>query len=165
MTRMIAVVASLVALTGCTAMTTMTGTQSDVSIQVAERAYASAPASDSFHATTFGNYEFRASRPGQEPMYGLLPLKFNPGYLALDILFFTPAMFLNLREVYPYYNFDLDKRVIQYRLKPEDPWSELAPTDTSATRAKNYFRNLPRTVPADAATPAPAPKLPTGQSQ
>ncbi|HEY6862909.1 MAG TPA: hypothetical protein VI319_03335, partial [Burkholderiales bacterium] len=70
MKRMIAVVGGLCLLAGCTAMTTMTGTQSDVSIQVAERTYSSAPATDTFGATSFGNYEFKASRPGQEPVYG-----------------------------------------------------------------------------------------------
>jgi hypothetical protein len=165
MTRTIAIVVVVLSLTGCTAMTTMSGTQPDLSIQVADRAYSTAPATDTFHTTTFGNYEFKASRPGQEPVYGLLPMKFNPGYLALDILFFTPAMFLNLREVYPYYNFDVDKRVIQYRLKLEDPWSELTPTETAATRAKNYFNGLPRTVPAGAATAAPSPELPASQTQ
>jgi hypothetical protein len=45
-----------------------------------------APRTETFNTTTFGNYEFRADTPSHEPLYGLLPLKFNGGYLALDIL-------------------------------------------------------------------------------
>jgi len=94
--------------------------------------------------TSFGNYEFRADAPGYEPLYGILPLKFNGGYLALDILFFAPAAFFNLREVYPFYEFDLDKKNVRYKIKPEDEWSTAVPLQAEELRAK---RALPPNKP------------------
>ena len=76
---------------------------------------------------------------GFEPFTGILPLKFNGGYLALDILFFAPAMFFNLREVFPYYEFDLEKRVVKYRLKETEDWQVYVPTAAEAERGGKFF--------------------------
>jgi hypothetical protein len=74
-----------------------------------------------------------------EPMYGLVPLKFNGGYLAAGILFFAPATFYNLREVYPFYEFDAAHGVVRYRKREQDPWMTHTPTAAEAERAKAYF--------------------------
>ncbi|HEY7866027.1 MAG TPA: hypothetical protein VIC51_08495, partial [Psychromonas sp.] len=65
--------------------------------------------------STCGKYVFKASSEGKKPIYGLVPLKFNAGYLAADIMFFAPAMFFNLREVYPHYQFDINAGVVRYK--------------------------------------------------
>ncbi len=52
------------------------------------------PVSKTYKATSFGQYRFRAEKPGMEPMYGLIPLKFNSGYLVADILFFATCRVL-----------------------------------------------------------------------
>ena len=81
-----------------------------------------------------------SASPGFDPLYGVLPLKFNGGYLALDILFFfAPAMFFNLREGYPYYEFDMDKRVVRYKKHPSDPWVNYQPSEAESQRAKGHF--------------------------
>lgn len=66
-------------------------------------------------------------------------MKFNGGYLAADILFFAPALFYNLREVYPYYEFDAEKQEIRYKKKPEDSWRIYHPLPEEVANSKAYF--------------------------
>lgn len=61
------------------------GTQSSFD-PVEKSELSTAPRTETFNTTTLGNYEFRADTPSHETLYGLLPLKFNGGYLARDIL-------------------------------------------------------------------------------
>ena len=92
-----------------------------------------------YSTTSFGQYQFKLESEGHEPMYGLMPLKFNGGYLAADILFFAPAMFFNLREVFPYYQFDLEHKEIRYKKNIEDSWTVYKPEAAEVNRAKAYF--------------------------
>ena len=82
----------------------------------------------SYKTTSFGQYRFKVEGDGYEAMHGNIPLKFNGGYLALDILFFAPAMLFNLREVYPYYRFDLEKKEVSYKSRKSDNWMIYKPT-------------------------------------
>jgi hypothetical protein len=141
MSRMtLAAAAGLVS--ACTATTTFSTTQSGATVDITSSKLSSVPRTESFSTTSFGNYEFRAQRPGSEPFYGYLPLKFNGGYLALDILFFTPAMFFNLREVYPFYDFDLEKRVVKFRYKEREEWNTYVPLQQEMTSAEQIFRGM-----------------------
>src|SRR5260370_182478 len=88
----------LVVLSGCSAMTTLSAVQPDVSISIQDKSLGKAPAKADLKTTTFGNYEFKAVRDSGPALYGILPLKFNGGYLAANILLFAPASFFNLRE-------------------------------------------------------------------
>jgi hypothetical protein len=90
----------LVFFCACSATTTLQATQPNTEIKVKTGSEATAPTTESFKVTSFGNYEFEAKTAGHDPMYGILPLKFNGGYLALDIFLFAPATFFNLREVF-----------------------------------------------------------------
>jgi hypothetical protein len=54
-------------------------------------------------------------------------------------LFFAPAMFYNLREVYPIYEFDVKQGVVRYKKKEQDAWMSYKPTTAEAARAKAYF--------------------------
>lgn len=112
----------------------------------------STPRSERFSASTFGKYEFKVEHPAFEPMYGMLPRKFNGGYLALDILFFTPAMLFNLNEVFPHYEFDLEKRIIKFRHSPTDGWAILEPSIADINRAKEYFKDTPNIVSSEKIT-------------
>ena len=97
------------------------------------------PRTESFSTTSFGNYEFRAEAPGFDTFYGILPLKFNGGYLAADILLFAPAMFFNLREVYAFYEFDLTKKQVLYKQKPTEEWSIFVPLEADAAQGREAF--------------------------
>lgn len=124
---------------GCTATTHLTAAQDGSEIAVKKTSATNSPRSERLTTTSFGNYEFKATSPGLEPLTGVLPLKFNGGYLALDILFFAPAMFFNLREPFAYYEFDLQQRVVRYRKSPSAPWASYTPTPAEAARANRFF--------------------------
>lgn len=128
-------------ISGCTAMTNIKSTQPGVTLKVTDKSYSTLPAKDEFGVTTFGNYEFVAKKDGHEPLYGVLPLKINGGYLALDILFFAPACFFNLREVYPYYDIDVEKKMIRYSTD-NNIWYDLFVTQEETEQAKKYYEDL-----------------------
>lgn len=138
--RLIAVATlATVVLSGCVAGSHLSSTQPEGVVQVKKSATSATPRSDTFTATTFGNYEFRATAPGHEPFTGILPLKFNGGYLALDILFFAPAMFFNLREPYAFYEFDVISRQVRYKRKEKDDWTVYVPSQAEITRGQRFF--------------------------
>ena len=135
---------------GCSATTKFESVGSDVRLKIDDRSeivmsgekgrsgsFVSLVDGHTFRTTSFGQYRFKAEGDdGQQPMYGNIPLKFNGGYLALDILFFAPAMFFNLREVYPYYQFDIEKQEVRYRSRGSDNWSIYKPTPEEISEAK-----------------------------
>jgi hypothetical protein len=90
-------------LSACTATTSLRSSDPTLAVKINDDAplVLKSPISKTYKTTSFGQYRFRATQEGMEPMYGLIPLKFNGGYLVADILFFAPAAFYNLREVYP----------------------------------------------------------------
>lgn len=135
----LAAIAALVLLAGCEATTSLTVVQSGARLQVKKSQSTEVPRSETLTATSFGNYEFRAEAPGYEPMSGILPLRFNGGYLAADILFFAPALFFNLREVFPQYEIDLQQRVLRYKDKKDTAWTTYQPTPAEAARAQAHF--------------------------
>lgn len=126
-------------ISGCAAKTSLTSAQPGATLNVKTGQTSDMPREVEFNTTSFGNYEFMAEHPDYDPLYGILPLKFNGGYLALDILFFAPALFFNLREVYPYYEFDMEKRLVQFKQEENEPWQAYTPLDAEVARAKNFF--------------------------
>ncbi|MGK9064518.1 hypothetical protein [Stutzerimonas chloritidismutans] len=128
-------------LSACTATTSLRATDSDLAVKINQDAplVLKNPVSKTYKTTSFGQYRFRATREGMEPMYGLIPLKFNGGYLAADILFFAPAAFYNLREVYPFYEFDVEAGVVRYKKNEQDQWISYKPTAAEVARARAYF--------------------------
>lgn len=131
---------AVVLLSACAATTTMTSPQSGATLEVKTSDKTAVPRTESFQTTSFGNYEFRAKSGAQDPFYGILPLKFNGGYLALDILFFAPAAFFNLREVYTFYDFDIAKKQIRYRQTETEEWNVYVPLEAEAQRAREFYQ-------------------------
>ncbi|KUM02202.1 hypothetical protein KIF53_00310 [Chromobacterium subtsugae] len=155
MKKILALSACALALSGCSAMTTMSSSAPKGAVSIYQRQQVTTldlPKTETYPTTSFGNYEFKATGEGKQPLYGLLPLKFNGGYVAADILFFAPALFFNLREVYPLYDFDLDKGVVRYRLKDTDNWTEYKPTQPEAERARSHI-DFAASQPAAEAAP------------
>ena len=134
---------SSLTLCDCSATTQLSSTQTDANIMIKEGKLTGTPRNETFSTTSFGNYEFKVEQPGGKSLYGVLPLKFNGGYLAADILLFAPAAFFNLREVYPFYEFDTEKGVVRYKDKAQDAWLEYSPLATESERAKAYFTSHP----------------------
>lgn len=128
-------------LSACTATTSLRANDPGLAVAINDDAplVLKNPINKTYKATSFGQYRFRATQEGAEPMYGLMPLKFNGGYLVADILFFAPAAFYNLREVYPFYEFDVAQGVVRYKKKEADQWMTYKPTKAEAERAQAYF--------------------------
>lgn len=128
-------------LSACTATTSLRSSDPSLAVKINDDAplVLKNPISKTYKATSFGQYRFRATQEGIEPMYGMMPLKFNGGYLAADILFFAPAAFYNLREVYPFYEFDVAQGVVRYKKNEGDQWISYKPTAAEAERAQAYF--------------------------
>lgn len=126
---------------GCTATTRFDSVQSDVTIKVNkwQEIVVAEKTEKKYQTTSFGQFKFKAEKEGLDPMYGLIPLKFNGGYLAADILFFAPAMFFNLREVFPFYQFDLEKNEVRYKKKAADEWTVYTPTPKEIEHAQRFF--------------------------
>ncbi len=130
------------ALAACASKTAINGAQRDITVQLKSSDSSTVPRNDKFSDTSFGNYEFQAKSANVQPFYGVLPLRFSGARLALDILFFAPATFFNLRSVYPFYEFDVEKQVVRYKRKASDEWRTYTPTAAEATRARNKFEIL-----------------------
>ena len=141
MKKTIAILTISLLIIGCSANTTIENSGEPISLKVNTdlNRELQDSVSSTFNTTSFGQYKFKATKEGKEPFYGLLPLKFNGGYLVADILFFTPAMFFNLREVYPYYQFDMDAGVVRYKKNLHDEWLIYTPTPEEIEHAKLYF--------------------------
>lgn len=131
----------LASLAGCSATTNFEAIQPDVSLRVNDQPKFNITNSNEqrYKTTSFGQYKFKAERAGIEPMYGLIPLKFNGGYLAADILFFAPGTFFNLREVFPFYQFDVEKREVRYKKHDSDDWIIYRPKPEEVEHAKLFF--------------------------
>ena len=136
--RWVAMIVSVM-LAACSSMTNIHALPEGAIVDIKEGKQSTTPRTEEFGDTSFGNYEFCAKAAQQEPFYGLLPLKFHGGYLALDILFFAPATLFNLRGVFPYYEFDVEKRELKYRAKETESWVTFRPSEAEAARAKRYF--------------------------
>lgn len=149
------VLAVAAVMAGCTATTSLQSKDPNVVLRVNKNAAMTLhkPVATSYSTTSFGQYQFKAEKQGTSPFYGIMPLKFNGGYLAADILFFAPAALFNLREVFPFYEFDVDTGTIRYKKNASDPWVEYKPTAAETERAKQFFTGLD-----NAATEKPASK-------
>lgn len=131
---------SFVVLVGCTATTHLSSVQPDVTIEIEDAEKSGNPRTESFYVTSFGNYRFRVTDKNGREFFGILPLKFNGGYLALDILFFAPLAFFNLREVYPFYEFDVEKSIVKFKRDQSGAWFGLMmPSTAQASKAQAYF--------------------------
>lgn len=97
------------------------------------------PAKHSLRGTSFGNYEFKAQAPGQDPFYGILPLQFKGEHLAIDVLLFMPAAFFNLRAAFKFYEIDVANQVVRFKSKESAEWTEVRPRPAEAERARVYF--------------------------
>ena len=128
-------------LSACTATTSLRSSDPSLAVKINDDAplVLKNPLNKTYKATSFGQYRFRATQDGMEPMYGIVPLKFNSGYLVADSLFFAPAAFYNLREVYPFYEFDVAQGVIRYKKKEQGQWTSYKPTAAEVERARAYF--------------------------
>lgn len=141
------IIAASLLLGACSSLTTVSSTQQGTVVSIRDKNL-TLPASQNLKGTSFGNYEFKAVDAEAPPLFGILPLKFKGGHLAVDIILFAPAAFFNLREVFPFYQIDTKNGVIRYREKASDVWVEYKPKPEESVRAQNYFNAMAAAVPA-----------------
>ena len=137
-------------LVGCSTTTQLSSVQRGAVVHINDKKNTT-PAEDSFSDKTFGSYEFKATKNGYKSLYGNLPKKFNGSYLALDILFFTPLLFVNLNKVYHYYEFDFEKQVVKYKNGESDSWMIYEPF-VGDTVSKNTSSSEVSEITLDAGT-------------
>lgn len=140
MRELLAAGAILVLLSGCSAKTQIGSADPGARVLIKASNNGGTPRTGTFSTTSFGNYEFKATADSGEPLFGIVPLKFNGGYLVIDILLFAPGLFFNLREVYPFYDFSVGEGMVRFRKKESDPWNEYRPTPEEAERSRKHFK-------------------------
>ena len=140
--KMLLVGGFLLLLTACSASTMINSKAPDATIIIVHNSPFLAPnqVQKTYSTTSFGNYRFKVSKDGADPMYGILPLKFNPGYLVSDILFFDVGLFFNLREVYPCYEFSPDEGIVRYKKSDNTDWLIYRPTPMEIESAEKYYQ-------------------------
>jgi len=131
-------VALVPCLAACSSMTAISSPQAGTRMMIKEQSV-TLPTTQKLRGTSFGNYEFQARDGDAEPLYGILPLKFKGGHLAVDILLFAPAAFFNLRAAFAFYEIDVANGVIRYKSKRSEAWNEYTPKPEEAERARNYY--------------------------
>ena len=135
-----------VLLSACSSMTTISSPKEGTTLLLKDKSVA-LPYHESMKGTSFGNYVFKAvDAAGADPLYGVLPLRFKGGHLAVDIIFFAPAAFFNLREVFPFYEIDVAGGVIRYRNAPNEGWTEYRPKPEEVAHAHAFFDTKPAAV-------------------
>ena len=136
----IVVLVSAALICACSSMTTISSRKDGTTLVLNDRTV-QLPYQDKMKGTSFGNYAFKAVDSGADPFYGVLPLKFKGGNLAADIIFFAPAAFFNLREVFPFYDIDVANGVIRYRTVRSEAWIEYKPKPEEIANARSFFEN------------------------
>ena len=140
--RQIALVVLLALVSACSSMTTISSPRAGTTLSLKERTV-NLPLTEKMKGTSFGNYQFKAVDDGADRFYGILPLRFKGGHLAVDIILFAPAAFFNLREVFPYYEIDVNQRVIRYKNTETEGWTEYKPKAEEAEHARTFFEVKP----------------------
>lgn len=122
----------------CSTLSTISSTQSGTVVSIRDKNL-DLPVTQSLKGTSFGNYEFKAVDADAPPFFGILPLKFKGGHLAVDIILFAPAAFFNLREVFPFYEIDVKDGIIRYKSAKADVWIDYKPKPEESARSQSYF--------------------------
>lgn len=130
---------TLLLLCGCSQITTLQASDKKAVVAIKDSPLTESERTEEFSNTSFGQYEFKVTDSKGKTLYGILPLQFDGGHLAVDILFFPPGFFFNLRGVYPFYEFDTMKGVVRYRARRGKNWREYKPLPEHIERAKLYF--------------------------
>lgn len=150
-------VAALALLGGCAATTHLEGVKPGTTLALHGAAQMTLPQDRDLASKATGQYEFVATAPGGQQMYGILPLHVSGGKMAGSILFFAPALFIGgFRDVLPFYQFDPEANELHYRSSDKEEWRLYKPLNAESARAKAFFA-ANGTCGTSAVAPAPAP--------
>ena len=149
--RIAATLCLATALGACSTMSTISSPTPGTRLSLKDATTLTLPASKDLRGTSFGNYEFEAVATGHDPFFGILPLQFKGGHLALDIIFFAPATMFNLRGAFPFYEIDVEHGLIRYKSEKNAAWTDYRPTIEETDRAREYFISTAANADADVA--------------
>ena len=132
------VMAAVFFVSGCSTLSTISATQPGVSVRINEKAPAPAPVKHEFSVRALGSDFFAAKKDGAEPLYGVVPLQVNIGYIILDALFLAPLILWNARGAYPFYEIDYDRAIIRYS-EDGKTWGQYSILREEMEYAKSYY--------------------------
>ena len=147
--------AALALLGGCAATTHLESVKPGTTLALHGVAQMTLPQDRDLGSKATGQYEFVATSPSGQSMYGILPLHVSGGKMAGSILFFAPALFIGgFRDVMPFYQFDPDTNALRYRSTEQEEWHVYTSPKLAAEaeRARTFFA----TNGTCGDTPAPA---------
>lgn len=138
--KRVLLVSVIVVLQACSAVTRFEAVKPGTTLEVNGDARTELPREVKLPSKATRQYEFKAMSPTGEVMYGILPLSVNGGKMAMSILFFAPALFVGgFRDVFPYYRFDPDAGVLQYKVKGSDDWRIYDPSKAESERSRQLL--------------------------
>jgi len=147
---------ALAFLGGCAATTHLEAVKPGTTLALHGVSQMTLPQDRDLASKATGQYEFIATAPSGQSMFGILPLHVSGGKMAGSILFFAPALFIGgFRDVMPFYQFDPDANELHYRSSDKEEWRLYKPLNAEAERARNFFATHGTCGDAPAA-PAPA---------
>ena len=156
---------ALALLGGCAATTHLEAVKPGTTLALHGVTQMTLPQDRDLASKATGQYEFVATAPGGQSMYGILPLHISGGKMAGSIMFFAPALFIGgFRDVMPFYQFDPEANELHYRSSDKEEWRLYKPLNAEAERARTFFaahgtcddKNVTRTAGAAVAASAPA---------
>lgn len=158
--RLATTLSAAIALAGCSAMTHMEPASTGTTIALRGTPRTELPRDEKLDSKSTGQYEFMATTPGGQTLYGILPLRVNGATMATSIALFAPALAIGgFRDAYPFYQVDAESGVIRYKNKEADDWHQYKPSAAESSRAKAYFEALATRCQAEA-KPADCPATP-----
>jgi len=81
-----------------------------------------------------------ATAPDGKKIYGLLPLNVNGSTMAMSIIFFAPALLIGgFRDVFPFYQVDVENNLLRFKKKETDAWRQYQPLAVESDRSKEFF--------------------------
>lgn len=133
----------LVVIQGCTTATRFEGAVPGTRFSLREFEVVELPKEMVLESKATGQYEFMATTPACDALYGILPLRVNGGTMGASIVLFAPALFIGgFRDVFAFYQLDPVEGVVRFKNKAEDDWRRYKPTSAERERAKRYFDGL-----------------------
>ena len=144
-TRLLALLLLATLAAGCSKMTRFESPEAGSRLEILGREGDELPRSVKLPSKATGQHEFRATAPGGEELFGILPLRVSGGKMATSIIFFAPALFIGgFRDVFPHYEIDPVEQVIRYRSNASEEWRVYVPNSAEIERAKASFAEAGR---------------------
>ncbi len=139
-TRLVAL-ASVAALLGaCSTASRLESTTPGTTLAIKGYGNTFLPREEVLSSKSVGQHEFLATTPDGKKMYGILPLRVNPGSLTTGILFSPAVMMIGgFRDSYAFYQIDTAQQVLRYRSKETEPWRSYTPAAAESARAQAAF--------------------------